>query len=883
MTTVHLIFNAHIDPIWLWGWPEGVDVVLATCHSACNLLDKYPDLVFSQGEAWVFQQIEKVDPKLFRRIRQHVRSGRWEIVGGWWIQPDCNFPGGAGFQRQISIGKEYFKQHFGLFPQVAYNIDSFGHAATLPGFMQEAGQKYYVMMRPQEHEMKLPARLFRWRGFDKGPEVTTFRIAGAYCGDPSVEHIRKSLTELPPGIQHTMCYVGLGDHGGGPTERQIAWCHANADAIEGCRLVFSTPARFFKAVAKQIKNLPLVTGELQMHAIGCYTVHRSVKNAIRTAESQLLQAAVALAKDPCPERSADHRLAEAWERVCTHHFHDTLGGTCIPSAYPAVDAQLGYARAIADEIAQHAVRRMGVNLSKDWQQRIVLFNASDLPFDGYTSFEPWIDWRSQLPNLHLSDEQGQQLATQIVDCEAVIPLQWRPRLLLRLQIPPASMRVLKLGGTALPESAIPPAVQVSESRIANQSGVWADLQGRMGWAKTPDLAPRFELLDDPTDTWSHDVDRYAEGPGVLATWKPAVVVDKGPLMAAFIREGAIGDSRLWTETRVYADCPIVDVLLRVHWRARQQVLKLVLPFDKPAKDRIDGIPGYHLQRKLDGCERPVRDWSLFEFAKGAQLGIVCPDVYALDATPDRLRLTLLRSPLMAHHLPRAADALRGQVADQGVHEFRLRFIGGVALQPADLDAHAAMLCRPLIRADVTRGMGERDRLKSRWRSPGVTTWRMSALMPDTGGKGIRAAAPVRLSADLGWRSVQANLDASGFVNAHEIYGDADGIVYFANRFHVKQAGNWTLRIGHDGGIRVFVDGRNVFCEPQRVNPALPDRSTVDVRLNRGIHEIVIAFDTDHGQGWGFFMAFEMPESARKPSVRPSFPTLLANHKAINSQ
>ena len=706
MTTVHLIFNAHIDPIWLWPWQEGLDVSLATCRSACDLMDKYPDLLFSQGEAWVFQQVGKTDPDLFRRIRRHVRAGRWEIVGGWWIQPDCNFPGGEGFRRQISLGKEYFKKRFGLFPAVAYNVDSFGHAATLPGFMREAGQKYYVMMRPQEHERKLPARLFRWRGFANGPEVTTFRIAGSYCGDPSVEHIRRSLTELPPGIRHTMCFVGLGDHGGGPTERQIAWCHDNAGKIEGCRLVFSTPSRFFKAIASQSKELPLVTGELQHHAVGCYTVQRAVKNAVRAAENLILQAEIASAKDPRPDRHDGRRLAEAWERVCTHHFHDTLGGTCVPSAYHAIDAQLGQARAVADEIMHHAVRRMGVKLREDWRQRIVLFNASDLPFDGYTSFEPWIDWRSQLPNLQLFDEKGRNLPAQRIECEPVIDPQWRPRLLLRLRIPPASMRVLRLGGPAQPETAIPAAVHVSESRIENETGVWADVQGWMGWPAAPDVAPRLELLDDPTDTWSHDIDRYAEGPAVSAAWEPAVVVDKGPLMASFIRTGAIGDSRLWAETRVYADCPVVELLLRVHWRARHKVLKLSLPFGTPAVDRVDGIPGYHLQRGLDGCERPLRDWSLFKFAPGAQLGIVCPDVYALDATPQRARLTLLRSPLMAHHLPRAADSLRGPAADQGVHEFRFRFLGGTALQPAAMDAHAAMLCSPLIRADVTRGMGQ---------------------------------------------------------------------------------------------------------------------------------------------------------------------------------
>ncbi len=709
-TTVHLIFNAHIDPIWLWPWQEGLDVSLATCHSACNLLDRHPDLMFSQGEAWVYRQIEQTDPELLRRIRRHVRSGRWELVGGWWTQPDCNFPSGVGFQRQIAAGKEYFLRRFRRFSQVAYNVDSFGHAATLPAYIRAAGQKYYVMMRPQEHEMKLPARLFRWRGFEDGPEVFTFRIAGSYStGDLNQDHVRASLVELPPGIEHTMCFVGLGDHGGGPTERQIAWCQANADAIEGCKLVFSTPSRFFKAVASKLETLPLVTGELQHHAVGCYTVHRAVKTAVRTSERMLRQAENAIEKDPRPDHGDRRRLAEAWQRVCTHQFHDTLGGTCIPSAYPAVDAQLGQARAVADEIVHHAVRRMAVELGDDEQQRIVFFNATDLHFDGYTGFEPWLDWRSQSPNLTLTDEKGKRVPAQTIEGEAVLPPQWRPQLLLRLKVPPASLRVLRLGSPDGPQTLSPPAVRASEDRIANESGTWADVRGRMGWPDSNDLEARLELLDDPTDTWSHGIDRYQEGPGAVAVWESAVIVDKGPLMASFIRKGAIGDSLLWAETRVYADWPSVDVLLRIHWRARRQVLKLVLPFGDPAEDRTDGIPGHHLRRPLDGCERPLREWSLLEFGGGRRIGVVCPDVYAMDATPQRARLTLLRSPLLAHHEPGSPDSLRGQVADQGIHELRLRFVGGNLVTPAALDAHAAMLCQPLIRADVTRGMGIRSR------------------------------------------------------------------------------------------------------------------------------------------------------------------------------
>src|SRR3954464_273247 len=110
--TIHIILQAHLDPIWLWPWQAGLDALLATCRSACDRLEKHPDVFFTRGEAWAYWQIEQVDPALFERIRKLVAAKRWEIVGGWWIQPDCNIPSGVGLTRQIELGKAYFLDRF---------------------------------------------------------------------------------------------------------------------------------------------------------------------------------------------------------------------------------------------------------------------------------------------------------------------------------------------------------------------------------------------------------------------------------------------------------------------------------------------------------------------------------------------------------------------------------------------------------------------------------------------------------------------------------------------------------------------------------------------------------------------------------------------------
>jgi hypothetical protein len=175
-------------------------------------------------------------------------------------------------------------------------------------------------------------------------------------------------------------------------------------------------------------------------------------------------------------------------------------------------------------------------------------------------------------------------------------------------------------------------------------------------------------------------------------------------MASLRRQGRVGGSQIEAEYRVYAGERFVELLLRIYWFERNMVLKLTLPLPGPMAQHEDGIPVGGLDRLPDGVERPVRDWTLITLADGRKLGLVFPEIYALDALPDALRLTLLRSPLMAHHYPHPGDAPRGVYADQGLHEFRVRFLAGDDLTATELEAQVLMLHRPPVAADITVGM-----------------------------------------------------------------------------------------------------------------------------------------------------------------------------------
>lgn len=713
MITIHLIANAHIDPIWLWPWTAGLDEVLATCRSAADRLDAHPELIFNRGEAWVYQQVERLDPILFERIRAHAKTGRWNIVGGWWIQPDCNQPSGFAMEEQVRLGKEYFQSRFGQFPRTAYNVDSFGHAAFLPELMRRHGQDRYVMMRPQEHERALPARIFRWRGTEGGAEVTAFRIPTAYCTRKIdiAKNIQSSLTELPRGAHHTMCFVGVGDHGGGPTEAQVRWCLANAKSFPGAELVFSTPDRFFDAIEKEGAELPLVTGELQMHAVGCYSVHRSVKTRLRKAEHALAQAALASeqfsSSDPAPREK--EKLDQGWERVAFSQFHDTLAGTCIPSAYEMIDAHLGHAISIADESLQVTLRKKTAGLPPDQRQRLVLFNTSGKPWSGMVEVEPWFEWKTPNTNWRLLDDDNREVPYQNLLAEAAT--NGLARIIFRAEIEANGFRVYFIETKEVKRlhdaTRMISTAWTQKKSVVNSQGLKVDFAKERFHSQSADIPlPELTLFEDPSDTWSHGVARYDGKKVGVAKWKREIAfIDRGPLLVSAMRSGRIGSSELRAEWRLYAGLPFAELQLRVDWREERKILKMILPsFADPKVPRLDGTMGGHTPREHSGRELPMQGWTLVQRKDGNRLGIVSPDVFALDGDEKELRLTLLRSAVMAHHDPHKGDHPRSLISDRGEHLFKFRFYLEKEISFEQLEREALAKERPPVLVNATLGM-----------------------------------------------------------------------------------------------------------------------------------------------------------------------------------
>src|SRR5208337_2989135 len=203
-----------IDAPWLWPWSEAMSVVHSTFRSALDRMNEYPDFTFTASSAQFYEWVAATDPAMMEQIRKRVAEGRWDVVGGWWIEPDVNVPNGESLVRQGLYSQRLFQHLFGRSAQIGYNPDSFGHPGTLPQILKLQGLRGYMFMRPQPKEKTLPSDLFWWEGAD-GTRILAYHIPIAY-GDydgPIVRRVHRIVTDLPEPTKDLMAFYGAGDHG----------------------------------------------------------------------------------------------------------------------------------------------------------------------------------------------------------------------------------------------------------------------------------------------------------------------------------------------------------------------------------------------------------------------------------------------------------------------------------------------------------------------------------------------------------------------------------------------------------------------------------------------------------------------------------------------
>jgi len=240
-----LVCNSHIDPVWLWPWEEGLAATLATFRAAAGFCEEFDGFAFCHNEALLYMWVEEHEPALFQRIRRLVDAGRWHVIGGWYVQPDCNLPSGESFVRQITVGLRYFREKFGVRPRVAFNVDPFGHGRGLVQVLKQAGCAGYLFCRPDAQHLALASDDFVWVGYD-GSTVLAHRASEHYNAEQGRARVKvERWLRAHEGDNDGVLLWGVGNHGGGPSREDLHAVAALARDTTDRAIVHGSPTRYF--------------------------------------------------------------------------------------------------------------------------------------------------------------------------------------------------------------------------------------------------------------------------------------------------------------------------------------------------------------------------------------------------------------------------------------------------------------------------------------------------------------------------------------------------------------------------------------------------------------------------------------------------------------
>jgi alpha-mannosidase len=687
-----MVGNAHIDPVWLWQWQEGLQEVRATFSSALDRIEEYDDFVFTADSVAYLEWVERVDPDLFARIARRVKEDRFVVVGGWWIEPDCNLPHGESFVRQALYAQRFLRDRFGQTATVGCNVDPFGHAATLPQLLSKAGVKSYIFLRPQPKEKTLPGEVFWWVAAD-GSRVLAYRIPFAYCSpgealDTFLEHV---IRQSPAGPSDLMVLYGVGNHGGGPTRANIDSIKRLNAANNGLEFRLSAPGDYFGAVTAR-DDIPTYVGDLQHHAVGCYSAHSGIKRWNRRAEHLLMSAerwsvvAAGLGDPPYPAQA----LTEAWKLVLFNQFHDTLAGTAISPAYEDARDQIGHASSIAADAlnlaAQSVSRRIAID-PEEGTLPVVVFNPLAWPVQADVEFEIEAAGTVEVkgsPRHELAafeEEKGATVAVQRIRSRAALDGRHQ-RLVLSTDLPALGYRTYRLRPRTGSRAAY---VGAATGTVLENEHLRVELDPGTGWISSffdknwgaelapPEQQPHAAVIEDLSDTWGHDVVEYHEEVGRFQCTS-AEVFESGPVRVVVQIESTFGRSYLRERFILGRRSRHLEVRVTVDWHEQLRLLKLRFPSALQATSAVFSVPYGRLERPNSGTEEVAQAWvdvtGTLPGGKRGGWALLNDGKYGFDVRGADIGMTVVRSPVYAWHDPHVlTPGETYEYMDQGRQDF----------------------------------------------------------------------------------------------------------------------------------------------------------------------------------------------------------------------
>jgi alpha-mannosidase len=699
--TFHLDGNAHIDAAWLWPWTETVDVVKRTFSTALQLMYEYPQYTYTQSAAAYNEWMAQKYPDMNAEIAQRIKEGRWEIVGGMWVEPDLNMPDGESLVRQLLVGKRWYQHAYGVDVRIGWNPDSFGYTWQLPQIYKKSGIDYFVTQKMTWNDTnQLPFKLFWWQSPD-GSKVLTYFPHDYVNTTLNPVRLSDDLVNArvrSPGSMDLLDLYGIGDHGGGPTrailDEGFHWAGPNHVTP---KYEFGTAQSFFSTVEKQIApdspewnyqsiargytpppavpdkvSIPTWKSELYFeYHRGVMTTQANHKANMRHAEEQVLNAEkwASLAWLDGKKYPGDE-ITEDWKKVLFNQFHDLAAGSGIGIIYKDAQKDYDVVRWSTNEIKTNALATVASNVDTDGKGiPVVVFNPLGWARSGDVDVSVQMPSAGSIPSVNGSD-------STVLDTDQKTGVS---HLKIHVSdVPALGYKVIYVLADAARDAAQKPAVSLKQTAVAatlENELVRVTVSKSTGCITSIfDKRSKFETI--ATGGCGNELQAFKDTPKDYDAWNiDPGTLDQPPLSlsssaATVAAEGsAIRVTRWWQTSKFVQTITLkgdqVDVENDFDWHERHVLLKAAFPLAASSGFATYEIPYGSIERPTTRAnswekaqfEVPAMRWA--DLGDGAHgLSLLNQTKYGYDAVGNTLRLSLLRAPTWPD-----------PEADQGHHHF----------------------------------------------------------------------------------------------------------------------------------------------------------------------------------------------------------------------
>lgn len=649
---VHLLCNAHIDPIWQWGWDEGISAAIATFKSAADLAETH-DFIFCHGESLLYEAIETHAPDLFERIKKLVKSGRWHITGGWYLQPDCLMPAGESFVRHNKVGNGYFKKKFGVEVKIATSYDAFGHSIGLVQILKKTGYNGYIVCRPWASQFDYPSRFFKWVGPDGSEINTTQTFSYSSSLGKAIEKIINTYNDNSSD-EVILAPWGVGNHGGGPSRKDLA--DIAEMVIDGADIFYSTPEMLFDdAKFEHSVSRSLVTSNP-----GCYSSMARVKQAYRRCENIFYATEKMLASLSLSGIHLNRDEFESAEKkMLLASFHDILPGSCVDDGEKEGLGLLSSCDKAMRDYRTTAFLKIVMEDEVAGEGEYPIFVYNYMPYEVHTPVEVEFTLADQNRDLqlhylaHVYDSHGNEIVCQQIKENSTINIDWRKRIVFEGKLSP-------LGVTRFN-------VKVTESGPADKSAKKLDYFDISGYTTLITKPVTMELYDDTADPWAMSVEEQkavgvnpvdfvrmteAQAQSFCAVDKPIPpvrITEDGAVLTEIEELLSCSKTNAVLKYKFYKNKPYFDVNVNVEFADKNKLVRLKVPVPASMENAVPYGDGPFVVEEKPTCEAYCQKWLGKKNENGDVFAVINDGTYAGKVDDGYVYITLLRGSGYCFH------------------------------------------------------------------------------------------------------------------------------------------------------------------------------------------------------------------------------------------